>query len=96
MNHFKTMIILGCAVFFASCSQTVSAPKEDDSATESSSSKKGDKSSSSKEKISSSSFGSNRENSSFTSENRLITPSLCTACFSSSLMRALISVKDSL
>lgn len=56
MNHFKTMIILGCAVFFASCTQTVSAPKEDDSATESSSSKKSEKNSSSKEKVSSSSF----------------------------------------
>mgnify|MGYP003501546981 FL=1 len=56
MNHFKTMIILGCAVFLASCTQTVSAPKDDDSATESSSSKRGDKSSSSKEKVSSSSF----------------------------------------
>lgn len=56
MKFVKVAFILGCAVFFASCSQTVSAPKEDDSATESSSSKKSEKNSSSKEKVSSSSF----------------------------------------
>lgn len=53
MKFVKVAVILGCAVFLTSCSQTVSAPKEDDSATESSSSKKGNKSSSSKEKVSS-------------------------------------------
>lgn len=40
MNHFKTMIILGCAVFLASCTQTVSAPSDDESASESVSKKK--------------------------------------------------------
>ena len=55
MKYIKAAVILGCAVFFASCSHTVSAPKEDDSATESSSNKKSDKSSSSKENNSSSS-----------------------------------------
>ncbi len=56
MTFVRVAVILGCMVFFASCSQTASGPKEDDSATESSSSKKNDKNSSSKEKVSSSSF----------------------------------------
>ena len=56
MKFVKATVILGCAVFFTSCSQTASGPNYDDSATKSSSSKKGDKSSSSKEKVSSSSF----------------------------------------
>ena len=55
MKFVDVAVILGCAVFLASCSHTVSAPKEDDSATESSSNKKSDKSSSSKENNSSSS-----------------------------------------